>query len=132
MSLKMTIGGREFMKRVARKYRSPEASYFGRVCRLRREELHIKQEALAIAAGYKSRSAITNIEAGLHYPTWEKALAIAKYLRLPITAFEEPQSLEITEYRVTEQPPSYPKLYEAAEDLRLATEKMCAAVASVS
>lgn len=119
-------------KRVARKYRNPEASYFGRVCRLRREELHIKQEELATAVGYKSRSAITNIEAGLHYPTWEKALAIAKYLKLPIAAFEAPQSLEITAYRVTEQPPSYPQLYEAAEDLRVATAKMCAAVAAVS
>ena len=120
------------MKRVLRKPRNPHESYFGRVCRVRRDELDIKQEELALAVGYKSRSAIANIENGSHYPSWDKALAIAAYLKLPITAFEAPQPLEITAYRVTEPPPSYPQLYEAAEDLRVATAKMCAAVASVS
>lgn len=120
------------MKRQRRKYRSPENSYFGRVCRLRRDELGMKQEELATGVGYKTRSTIANIEAGLHSPSWEKAKAIAAYLRLPISAFDLPQTLDIQAYRVTEQPQCYPQLFEAAEDLRVATEKMYAAIAAVS
>lgn len=119
------------MKRVRRKPRNPRESYFGRVCRVRRDELDIKQEELALAVGYKSRSGIANIENGNHFPSWDKALAIAAYLKLPITAFEPPQTLEITDYRVAEPPPAYPQLYEAAEGLREATEKVCAAIAAV-
>jgi DNA-binding XRE family transcriptional regulator len=49
----------------------------------------MKQEELSTAVGYGSRSSIVNIEQGIQMPPWDKALAIADYLHLPLEAFRQ-------------------------------------------
>jgi transcriptional regulator with XRE-family HTH domain len=51
-----------------------------------------KQEALALEAGYGSRSAIAAIENGLILPSLDKALVLAKILGVPIAELVEDQN----------------------------------------
>jgi transcriptional regulator with XRE-family HTH domain len=49
----------------------------------------MKQETLAQAVGYRNRSAISQIEAGLMEPSWEMVQRMAQALGLPLAAFDE-------------------------------------------
>lgn len=49
----------------------------------------MKQDELATGSGYNSRSSIANIEQGSQMPPWDKAVAIADYLQLPLDAFRQ-------------------------------------------
>ena len=64
------------------------------IIRARRKELGMSQEELALAAGYKERSAISRIERGLLKVSPEKAMDIAHALGMNPTDFFEHKHLE--------------------------------------
>lgn len=60
---------------------------FGRGLRRIRRQQGIKQEALAEAAGYKTHTNIVKMEGGKTLPSFEKALMLARILKVPVEAF---------------------------------------------
>jgi len=60
---------------------------FGRGLRRIRKQQGMKQEALAEAAGYKTHTNIVKMEGGKTLPSFEKALSLARILRVPVEAF---------------------------------------------
>jgi transcriptional regulator with XRE-family HTH domain len=101
---------------------------FGTVMRERREALGIKQEELSAAVGYRTRSTIANIEKGTQLPSWDKALAIADYLRLPIEAFRKADIILIRDASTTMI--EVKKVQRAVKQLRRVADELSAAMKS--
>lgn len=70
---------------VASKVLNPLAVRVGKKIRDLRKERGMKQETLALEAGYGSRSAIAAIETGLILPSLDKSLDIARALGVTVS-----------------------------------------------
>lgn len=60
---------------------------FGRGLKRMRKKEGLKQEALARLAGYTDHTNITKIETGKTLPSLDKALLLARILKVPVEAF---------------------------------------------